>query len=615
MKRYLLIIAMLISSVVIMAQAPQSMNFQALVRNASNELVTNQQVTIEVSVVNSSNDEVYKEQQSVMTNENGVATMVIGEGTPLIGAFSEIVWSADSYKLLANIKTDNDENEYSGVTPLLSVPYSLYAERLGKDYYRKSEIDALIVDLKKDVPIGVPTVKTLNGNISPTSAEIIGNVVSANGAAVTERGICWGTEYDPTVENKKIPFGSGTGYFIVSISSSLSQGTTYYARAYAINSYGIAYGENIAFSPATKPSAPTVKTGELYIAPSGNGYIIIDNDVVSDNGNIVTERGICWNTTGNPTISDYHSTNYAGTGTGKYRVVFNKGNNWDQLLPNTKYYVRAYAKNTIGVGYGETKIIYTSPTYTIKDGALQAEFSVSDTKKVYFSQGNLQYQASTDTWRFAEKQYISMGKNNLNASSTYTGWIDLFGFATSGYNQRYPYMTSTDCNDYKVHRTSIAGTNYDWGIYNKISNGGNKAGLWRTLTNAEWKYLINRNSGELCARGRVNGVYGLIILPDEWITPPPSLNFNSSASDWSTNSYSVEDWNLMQLYGAVFLPATGCRVKTSIEGYSFYWSTDIEHAGGIEGCYGGGLVLDARVDAYFQVNHYGSFVRLVQDVK
>ena len=62
------------------------------------------------------------------------------------------------------------------------------------------------------------------------------------------------------------------------------------------------------------------------------------------------------------------------------------------------------------------------------EGALKGQFSVAADEQVFFSQGNLQYQASTDTWRFAENQYDMVGADNKNISATYTGWIDLFGW-------------------------------------------------------------------------------------------------------------------------------------------------------------------------------------------
>ena len=149
----------------------------------------------------------------------------------------------------------------------------------------------------------------------------------------------------------------------------------------------------------------------------------------------------------------------------------------------------------------------------IKDGAILAEFSVSDSTKVYFSQGNLQYRASSKTWRFAEHQWDFVGdsingnvyengvkSDNAKISSTYDGWIDLFGWGTSGWNSGanayQPYSTSTVYSDYYPdgsYYNDLTGSyaNADWGVYNKISNGGNQAGLWRTLTYSEWSYLIS----------------------------------------------------------------------------------------------------------------------------
>ena len=110
-------------------------------------------------------------------------------------------------------------------------------------------------------------------------------------------------------------------------------------------------------------------------------------------------------------------------------------------------------------------------------GAVNGKFSISNGNQIAFSKGNLQYQASTGTWRFAANQYDAIGSDNSNISPTYTGWIDLFGWGT-GSN---PTITSTNNDDYTIF--------VDWGN-NAISNGGNEANLWRTLTNNEWKYLL-----------------------------------------------------------------------------------------------------------------------------
>ena len=139
---------------------------------------------------------------------------------------------------------------------------------------------------------------------------------------------------------------------------------------------------------------------------------------------------------------------------------------------------------------------------SVPTGAVNGLFSVSANKKVYFSKGNLQYQASTNTWRFAENQWDRIGTGNSNISSSNTGWIDLFGWGTSGYNHGatcyQPWSTSTTCSNYYAYGSS---TNHlynstgkaDWG-YNAILNGGNQEKQWRTLTggdNGEWEYLLN----------------------------------------------------------------------------------------------------------------------------
>ena len=223
-------------------------------------------------------------------------------------------------------------------------------------------------------------------------------------------------------------------------------------------------------------------------------------------------------------------------------------------------------------------------TPIIPDGALPGLFSVSATQQVYFSQGNLQYQASTDTWRFAEHQYDYVGtqtaddygyyggnvsgSDNSSISSTYSGWIDLFGWGT-GSN---PTLSSQIYWDY--------GTFVDWGS-NPISNGGNTANRWRTLTIAEWNYLLNTrtDASSKCSPGNTNGVGGLIILPDSW-TLPSGCSFTSynpnNYFDWTHNSYTLAQWAQMEAAGAVFLPAAGRRKGTNVfdvgtNGY--YWSS------------------------------------------
>ena len=136
-------------------------------------------------------------------------------------------------------------------------------------------------------------------------------------------------------------------------------------------------------------------------------------------------------------------------------------------------------------------------------------------------------------------------KNNGNS---YSGnWMFLFGWGT-GDN---PMNASENNDDYS--------TFVDWGI-NAISNGGNQTGIWRTLSSEEWLYLFNGrlNANDKYGTGNVNGIGGLIILPDNWICPT-GLTFNSGFSmddtDWSHNTYTFAQWQQMEDAGAVLLPS------------------------------------------------------------
>lgn len=251
-----------------------------------------------------------------------------------------------------------------------------------------------------------------------------------------------------------------------------------------------------------------------------------------------------------------------------------------------------------------------------KNGALSGKFSVSESKQVQFSQGNLQYQASTQTWRFAEKQYDLIGYDNSNISDSYSGWIDLFGWGT-GNN---PTNTSKSNSDYS--------TFVDWGE-NAISNGGNDANLWRTLTKDELKYLFGtrKNAAALFGLGKVDSVKGTIILPDNWSTPrgvsfTPNTSkglkdnggsfFNQKYDNYSHNTYSVEEWSIMESAGAVFLPAAGYRSGTStnnINATGDYWSATPDDANNARSIY---FYSDSFQPCSYDQRYLGQSVRLVR---
>ena len=210
----------------------------------------------------------------------------------------------------------------------------------------------------------------------------------------------------------------------------------------------------------------------------------------------------------------------------------------------------------------------TPSTPTI-EGELSGVFSVSPNHKVRFSKGNLQYQASTDSWRFAEHQYDYLGEANMNISDAYSGWIDLFGWGTGN----APTKTSTSVTDYSSF--------IDWGM-NPVSNAGNEAGLWRTLSKDEWLYLFHDRADydKLFGWGKVAGVNGVILLPDNWVKPSGvsfwSYSEGNANDHISDNTYTASQWQKMEDTGAVFLPAAGYRDETEVifSGLiGYYWSS------------------------------------------
>lgn len=219
------------------------------------------------------------------------------------------------------------------------------------------------------------------------------------------------------------------------------------------------------------------------------------------------------------------------------------------------------------------------------NGASKALFSVAANRQVRISRGNLQYQASTDTWRFAERQYEVMGAANTQVSPSNEGWIDCFGWGTSGWesgaNAYQPWSISVDDADYQPGgswQNGLTGdyANADWGVYNSIANGGNQAGMWRTLTNVEWAYLFGGgNRASKWGRATIDGLYkGIILLPDEW-TAPDGISFTPARSGFNSNVYTMEQWERLEAAGAIFLPAAGFRQYTFFNyenQYGVYWS-------------------------------------------
>lgn len=177
--------------------------------------------------------------------------------------------------------------------------------------------------------------------IEGTTAKSGGNITHDGGAAITSRGVCWGTEANPTIENFCTKDGSGSGEYVSTLTD-LVPGTAYYVRAYCTNVNGITYGNEVTFSvgailPVVATKSVTDVTTTTAVVNASVGY---------DGGAAITEYGICYATTENPT-TDNTKVVVTTNDNGNYSVSL------EDLVSGQTYYVRAFATNSVGTAYGE----------------------------------------------------------------------------------------------------------------------------------------------------------------------------------------------------------------------------------------------------------------------
>lgn len=240
----------------LVSQAPNLMSYQAVIWDGSGNLVAEKTVSIKISILQGSvtGTSVYSETHRVQTNVNGLVSLMIGGGTNLSGKISDINWGGGSFFL----KTETDPTGGSnyiitGTTQLVSVPYALHSNTSNNLVTPKPGLPGQILTADKDgKPIWVSTLPTLSttnaSNIQSNSAESGGNVISDGGSPITARGVVWSTFPNPTISlSTSTNNGTGLGIFTSALNW-LTLKTTYYVRAYATNSLGTAYGNEITFT-------------------------------------------------------------------------------------------------------------------------------------------------------------------------------------------------------------------------------------------------------------------------------------------------------------------------------------------------------------------------------
>ncbi|MCX6253694.1 MAG: DUF1566 domain-containing protein [Bacteroidia bacterium] len=226
------------------------------------------------------------------------------------------------------------------------------------------------------VAASVPTITTTAlSSISTTTATSGGNITNDGGASVTARGVCWSTSSNPVATGSHTSDGQGTGSFVSSLTG-LTAGTTYYVRAYATNSAGTAYGDELIFTTSSVvPTLTTTPITEITQTTATSG-----GNITNDGGASVTARGVCWNTSASPTITNNKTSD--GTGAGIF------SSSLTGLTANMTYYVRAYATNSAGTAYGN-ELTFTTNTATPVVPTLSTTAITGITQTTATSGGNI----------------------------------------------------------------------------------------------------------------------------------------------------------------------------------------------------------------------------------
>lgn len=289
----------------------------------------------------------------------------------------------------------------------------------------------------------------------------------------------------------------------------------------------------------------------------------------------------------------------------------------------------------------------TATAQQMPEGSLPARFKVSADKEVVFARGNLQYSTQGEhacadgttqkgTWRIAENQYDFIGDANANIAEDYTGYIDLFGWGTSGWSggiaAYQPWSTSLSSANYYAggkgeNNLTGAYAFADWGVYNAISNAGNKPQLWRTLSAEENTYLFVLNRWTMAT---VDDKLGFMLFPSDFTAPAGiSIKYIWKADgneaptefddpDYEGNIYTKEQFVQLENAGVVFFPCAKYRLEGTnivpLNTLGMYWSTTQAYAEDDTWALGWGVGKYTANPASFGDRAFGRSVRLVHDV-
>ncbi|MBQ9474014.1 MAG: carboxypeptidase regulatory-like domain-containing protein [Bacteroidales bacterium] len=296
-----------------------------------------------------------------------------------------------------------------------------YATNRNGTYYASNIVSFTTTD-------GLPTVTTATITaVTATTARSGGNVTNSGGFNVTERGICWNLIGSPDISDYHTTNGNGNGSFVSNMTG-LSVGTTYHVRAYATNSHGTSYGNEVTFSTSDGSVTMSIAAATNITSSSASCSVTINND----GGSTITERGICWGTAQYPTTAGSKSA--AGTGTGTFTAYMSS------LSPSTTYYVRGYAVNAVGTSYSN------QISFTTNDGlpAVTTGSVSSVTANSAVCSGNVNsdggYAVTAKGFCWSTSQYPTVTdahSNNGSGIGSFNGGLSNLRVSTTYYVRSY----------------------------------------------------------------------------------------------------------------------------------------------------------------------------------
>ena len=326
--------------------------------------------------------------------------------------------------------------------------------------------------------------------VTAISASAGGVITSDGGSPVTARGLCWSTVSSPTIAGSKSLDGSGTGTFTSNLTG-LSPNTTYFFRAYAINSVGTSYGNELSIK--TVNGIPIVTTANISNITATTA--ISGGSIISDGGAAITTRGVCWATANNPTISGSKTAD--GSGIGTYASTISG------LTPNTTYFVRAYVTNSVGTIYGN-EVTLKTPLAPILFNSTKTYGTVSDIDGNTYKT----IQIGTQLW-MAENLKTTKYKDG-NAIPLVTDNISWSKLTTPGYS-----WYNNDITTYK----EVYGAFYNW--YSLNTNNLCPTG-WHVPTETDWTLMTTYLGGRAGTSGKLKET-GIM----HWNTPNTSATNES----------------------------------------------------------------------------------------